>query len=92
MKPPVQDAAQLFMKDAIAHVGAQTFMGRNQVAGFLQSQVLAGTGRSKLGEGDLNTHLVFSPVVTVDDDGRVLRGRWRELSMTGRLWRECGLG
>lgn len=79
-----QEAAQLFTRDATAQHGERKHAGRDQVAAFLQSQALAGTGRSRLGEGDLNTHLVFSSVVTVDPDGLVVRGRWRELSMTGR--------
>ncbi len=80
-----QDAAALFTRDAVAQFGAQQFAGPAQIAGFFQSQVLAGTGRAKLGEGDLNTHLAFSPVVTLDADGKVARGRWHELSMTGRF-------
>jgi ABC-type nitrate/sulfonate/bicarbonate transport system substrate-binding protein len=79
-----QEAAALFTRDATGQAGEKQFAGAAQIAGFLQSQALAGTGRTTLGEGDLNTHLAFSPVVTVDPDGRVVRGRWRELSMTGR--------
>ncbi len=79
-----REAAQLFTRDATAQYGAQSLAGRGEIAAFLQSQVLAGTGRRQLGEGDLNTHLAFSPVITVDADGRIVRGRWHELSMTGR--------
>jgi hypothetical protein len=79
-----QEAAQLFTRDAVARHGAQTHAGRDAIAAFLQSQALAGTGRSRLGTGDLNTHMAASPVLTIDPDGRVVRGRWRELSMTGR--------
>jgi ABC-type nitrate/sulfonate/bicarbonate transport system substrate-binding protein len=80
-----REAQQLFTRDAIAQVGAQSFAGPSQIAGFLQAQALEGTGRSALGEGDLNSHLLISPVVSFDWDGRVVRGRWRELSMTGRF-------
>ena len=79
------EAAQLFTADAIAEHAAARYSGRQAIAGFLQAQALAGTGRSKLGDGDLNTHLALSPVVTLDPDGRVARGRWHELSMTGRF-------
>ncbi len=78
------EAAKLFTRDAIAERGEQRVQGPQAIAALLQAQALAGTGRAKLGEGDLNTHLVFSPVVTVDADGRVVRGRWHEISMTGR--------
>jgi len=80
-----QDAAQLFTSDATAEQGKESYAGRNAIAGFLQSQALSGTGRKKLGDGDLNSHLAFSPVVTLDPDGRVARGRWHELSMTGHF-------
>jgi ABC-type nitrate/sulfonate/bicarbonate transport system substrate-binding protein len=79
-----QEAAQLFTRDATARHGDRNHAGREQIAAFLQAQALQGTGRSRLGEGDLNTHMAFSPVLTMDPDGLVVRGRWRELSMTGR--------
>ena len=78
-----QEAAQLFTRDATALYGAQSMAGRAEILAFLQSQALAGTGRRAMGEGDLNTHLAFSPVITVDADGRIVRGRWHELSLTG---------
>jgi ABC-type nitrate/sulfonate/bicarbonate transport system substrate-binding protein len=78
------EAAKLFTRDAVAQTGDQRHWGPKQIAAFLQSQALAGTGRTKLGEGDLNTHLAFSPVVTINADGRIARGRWHEISMTGR--------
>lgn len=80
-----QEAAQLFTRDATAQVGTQQFAGRAAIAAHLQAQALEGTGRKSLGRGDLNTHLAFSPVVNLDWDGRVARGRWRELSMLGRF-------
>ncbi|MEO6185249.1 MAG: nuclear transport factor 2 family protein, partial [Steroidobacteraceae bacterium] len=80
-----QEAAALFTRDASAQVGALEVAGRAQIAAMLRSQALAGTGRKSLGEGDLNSHMAFSPVVTVDPDGRVARGRWHELSMTGHF-------
>ncbi len=80
-----QEAAALFTRDAVAQVGTFAVAGRAPIAAMLQSQALAGTGRRSLGEGDLNSHMAFSPVVTMDPDGRVLRGRWHELSMTGQF-------
>lgn len=79
------EAARLFTRDAVAQVGDQRHQGPDAIAAFLQSQALQGTGRSRLGDGDLNTHLAMSPVVTLDPDGRTARGRWHELSMTGRF-------
>lgn len=78
------EAARLFTRDAVARVAGQRHEGPAAIAAWLQAQALAGTGRSRLGHGDLNTHLVMSPVVTMDPDGRVVRGRWHEVSMTGR--------
>jgi ABC-type nitrate/sulfonate/bicarbonate transport system substrate-binding protein len=86
------EAAKLFTRDAVAQVGEQRHFGPRTIAALLQSQALAGTGRSKLGEGDLNSHLVFSPVVTIDADGRTARGRWHELSLTGRFGVEANWG
>jgi len=78
------EAAKLFTRDAVAQVGGQRHFGPQAIAAMLQAQALVGTGRARLGEGDLNSHLVFSPVITVDQDGRIARGRWHELSLTGR--------
>src|SRR5690606_13485758 len=78
------EAARLFTRDAVAHIAGQRHEGPAAIAAWLQAQALAGTGRSRLGEGDLNTHLVMSPVVTLDPDGGTARGRWPEVSMTGR--------
>ncbi|MFO7325932.1 MAG: nuclear transport factor 2 family protein, partial [Pseudomonadota bacterium] len=80
-----QEAARLFTRDAVAEVAGQRHVGPAAIAAFLQSQALGGTGRGQLGWGDLNTHLVMSPVITLDPDGRTVRGRWHELSMTGRF-------
>ena len=78
------EAARLFTRDAVMQAGDQRYQGPAAIASFLQSRALAGTGRTGLGYGDLNTHLVMSPVITLDADGRTVRGRWHELSMTGR--------
>lgn len=83
------EAAQLFTRDAVADVGGERHAGREAITAFLQSQALAGTGRTQLVDGDLNSHLALSPVVTFDPDGRVARGRWHELSMTGRFGGEA---
>ncbi|MET0281266.1 MAG: nuclear transport factor 2 family protein, partial [Steroidobacteraceae bacterium] len=80
-----QQAAALFTRDATALVGSERYPGRQRIAAFLQAQALAGSGRTRLGDGDLNTHLVMSPVITLDPGGRIARGRWHELSMTGRF-------
>jgi hypothetical protein len=79
------EAAKLFTRDAIAQWGDARHFGPKAIAAMLQAQALAGTGRARLGEGDLNSHLVFSPVITIDRDGRIARGRWHELSLTGRF-------
>jgi ABC-type nitrate/sulfonate/bicarbonate transport system substrate-binding protein len=76
-----REAAALFARDAVVESGTQRFTGR-QIDTWLQT-LRPGLVKSKLGHGDLNTHLVLSPVVTLDADGRVARGRWHELSMTG---------
>jgi hypothetical protein len=78
------EAAKLFTRDAVAQWGDARYFGPQAIAAMLREQALAGTGRTRLGEGDLNSHLVFSPVVTIDNDGRIARGRWHELSLTGR--------
>src|SRR5690606_4398729 len=36
-----------------------------------------------LDEGRLYTHLLLSPVVTLDADGRTTRARWHQLGMNG---------
>lgn len=79
------EAQRLFTRDAVAQIGEARYEGPAAIAAWFQQQALAGTGRARLGQGDLNTHLVMSPVVTLDADGRIARGRWHEVSMTGRF-------
>lgn len=79
-----QETARLFTRDAVAEVGGQRYSGPQQIAAFFEAQALAGTGRRHLADGDLNTHLAVSPVITLDPGGRIARSRWHELSMTGR--------
>ncbi len=43
-------------------------------------------------EGQLNDHLNLQPVITVADDGKTAKGRWRAVLMTGELGKRATIG
>jgi hypothetical protein len=57
-------------------------VGREAIAALLRNAL--GAGEPTLAPDRLSVKLLMSPVVTIAPDGRTARGRWREVSMTGR--------
>lgn len=58
-------------------------VGREAIHALLVSAM--GHGQERYPTDRLNVPLLFSPVITVSDDGRTARGRWHEIAMTGRF-------
>jgi ABC-type nitrate/sulfonate/bicarbonate transport system substrate-binding protein len=75
------EAAALFTKDAVA----ATAMGKHAWRDSIRAHLIDEHGGSKgrIGDGQLNTILFLSPVVTLNPDGRTAKGRWHMLALRG---------
>ena len=76
------DAADLFADGAAAQYGTDSVKGRGGIRQYLMQQ--AGRKQNGLAAGQLNTHLIMQPIITLGADGRTARGAWHEVSMLGQ--------
>jgi len=76
------DAASLFASSATAQFGVDSVKGRDAVRQYLMQQ--AGRKHDGLAAGQLDTHLIMQPIITVGADGRSAKGAWHEVEMTGQ--------
>lgn len=81
------DATSLFSSDVHAGLGSALTGIQNDVSGkehleaFLRNEF--GLQKDQLGEGDLNQHLIISPVINLGESGDSAEGRWRLVAMKG---------
>lgn len=74
-----QAASELFAADGTLEIGGRgVFVGRQRVLEYLRWLRPAGLTR-----GFLFDHLQLQPIVTVAQDGRTARGRWRFFAQVG---------
>ncbi len=76
------DLAGLLAADVTAQFGGERVQGRNGLREYLMRA--AGRNGEGLGPGQLNTHLVMQPIVTLGADGRTAKGTWHELALLGQ--------
>jgi ABC-type nitrate/sulfonate/bicarbonate transport system substrate-binding protein len=76
------DAAGLFLPDAVSTGQPIVRTGRAEIRKGLAGDW--GGGAPGLREGELNTVLFLSPVVTLNPDGRTAKGRWHAVFMRGK--------
>ena len=76
------DLADLFTDNASGEFKGRTVTGKANLAQHLMEQ--AGRTAPGLADGQLNTHLVMQPIVTLGADGRSAKGTWHEVAMLGR--------
>lgn len=81
------EAAALFTADGSHESGGTVVRGREALRRHFMQQ--AGRRGQGLDEGQLHTHLVMQPIVTLGTDGRTAKGTWHELSMRGRYGRSA---
>jgi hypothetical protein len=75
------EVLDLFTDDATLEIGTSgVYAGKDSIRRYLYS---LSDGKQGPLEGVLYNHLQLQPVVTVSDDGRTARGRWRALILTG---------
>jgi hypothetical protein len=84
------DIADLFAEDGTIEIALDgVYVGQKRVRQYLHA---LGGGKSGLKHGQLNEHLNLQPVITVADDGRTAKGRWRAVLMTGELGKQAVWG
>ena len=75
-----QDLADLFAQNGVGHYPSGSLDREGIRKLFLD---VVGKGKIGLDDGQLYPHIMLQPVVTVEEDGRKVRGRWRVLAMLG---------
>lgn len=76
-----EHVVDLFSDSATLEIGdSGVFLGKDSIRGYLYA--LSGGEQGPL-EGVLFNHLQLQPVITLAEDGRSAKGRWRALVMTG---------
>lgn len=73
------DLADLFTENGTATYGADTVTGREKLRRFYIDRL--GKGTVGLAAGQYMPHFAMSPVITMDPDGRTVRGRWRVMTL-----------
>jgi ABC-type nitrate/sulfonate/bicarbonate transport system substrate-binding protein len=81
------DAAELFQLNAVSTDQSVTRKGRSEIRKALADGW--GGGKTGLLDGELNTVLFLSPVITLDPDGRTARGRWHAMFLRGKHGRSA---
>ncbi len=74
------DLADLFADSGIGHYPSGN-LGKEAIRKLFLQDV--GKGKLGLGEGQLYPHIMLEPVVTLAQDGKTAKGRWRVLAMLG---------
>ncbi len=83
-------AADLFAPEGTIEIGLDgVYVGQKRVRQYLHA---LGGGHRGLKHGQLNEHIMLQPVVSVADDGRTAKGRWRALIMAGQLGESASWG
>jgi hypothetical protein len=77
------DLADLFSEKVTAQFGAGRIIGRDALRRHFMRQ--AGRNAEGLAAGQLNTHLIMQPIVTLGADGRSAKGTWHELALLGQF-------
>jgi len=75
--------AELFSLGGRLVLPPRTATGRAEIHALLIS--VMGHGQPSYPPDRLNVPLMFSPVITVNGDGRRAHGRWHEIALTGRF-------
>ena len=80
-------AADLCIATATAQFGTEVIPDRKALRAYLMQQ--AGRSAPGLASGQLNTHLIMQPIITLAADGRSAKGTWHEMQMLGRFGRSA---
>jgi len=77
------DVANLFADDGTIEVGLDgVYVGKARVREYLYA---LGNGRAGRAAGELDERLQVMPVITLADDGKTAKARWRAIVLEGQL-------
>jgi hypothetical protein len=80
--------ADLFTADGTMELGLNgVYVGKESIRKYLYSLT---RGKPGLQHGELNNHFQLSPVITLADDAKSAKGRWRALIQTGEYGKGSG--
>jgi len=77
------DLADLFTENAEGQFPSGSVSGRENLRKYFMDQ--AGRTSPGLAEGQLHTHLMMQPIVTLGADGRTAKAAWHEKAMRGQF-------
>jgi hypothetical protein len=77
------DLADLFTENATGQFPNGTVTGKDN----LRKRFMEQAERTQLGlaEGQLNSHLILQPIITLSADGKTIKGTWHEVAMMGKF-------
>ncbi len=77
------DLADLFTDNAVGQFPAGTIRGRTNLRRHFMEQ--AGRTAPGLARGQLNSHLIMQPIITLGEDGKTAKGTWHEMALLGKF-------
>jgi len=84
------EVAKLFADDGSIEFGNEgVYVGKARIAEYFMR---LGGGKVGLSRGQLNSHFLLMPVITLAADGRSAMGRWKDMSMTGEFQKAANWG
>ena len=75
------DAADLFTENAIGQFQSVTVKGKLNLRKYFMDQ--AGRPAPGVAQGQLNSHLMLQPIITLGPDGKTAKGAWHEMALLG---------
>ncbi len=76
------DLADLFAENAVGQFQTSTIKGRLNLRKYFMDQ--AGRIAPGIANGQLNSHLLLQPIITLGADGKTAKGTWHEMAMLGK--------
>jgi hypothetical protein len=77
------DLADLFTADGVGQFPGREVKGKAELLGYFMEE--AGRKQPGLAAGQLNTHLIMQPIVTLGADGTTAKGTWHDMAALGRF-------
>jgi len=77
------DLADLFAENAVGQFPTGMVTGKLNLRKYFMAQ--AGRTAPGLAKGQLNTHLILQPIVTLGPDGRTAKGTWHQMALLGNF-------
>jgi hypothetical protein len=77
------DLADLFTENAVGQLPTGTVRGKVNLRKYFMEQ--AGRTAPGVANGQLNSHLILQPIITLGTDGKTAKGTWHEMAMLGRF-------